>query len=616
MANSSLTLSSIDFDSLKNNFKEFLKTQSVFKDFDFNGSNINVLLDVMSYNSYLNAFYLNMVASEMFLDSAQKYDSVVSHAKELNYVPRSTKSSVGEINLAFSTVGFSSLTIPKGTRFTGINSNGSFTFTTGETKILTSSNTTYSISNLQIFDGDYFQDSYVIDYDIENQQFLITNQNVDVDSITVNVIENNGATNTEFKKATTLFGLNDSSVVYFLQGTQNNLYEITFGDGLFGRKPINASTVIINYRVASGPLADGATEFVLVDDLNDSNEGDILSETVTTVVSSSGGAEQESLESVRFTAPRYFAAQQRAITSDDYSSLILSNFGGEISDVAVYGGQEVEPKQYGRVIISIKPTSGTVAPNYVKNKVVNYLQEYIPLPNRVVLTDPDYLYCSINSEIQYDTNVTSKTSSEIETAVRAAIDSYSSENLEKFDSDLRYSRLINTIDNSDQSITSNDTTIRLIKRITPTFNTPTTYEINLDNEIKYKSTTYVANVAHSSLHSDVFSLHSEHTSLISSTFTYNATDGSVYPLSFLEEDQQGNINVFTTIGTETIPLEKVGTVDYINGVIKLNNINVASYENHISLFVETELRDILATKNKIILIDQADVNITVVETRR
>ena len=173
MANSSLNLSSLDFDTLKENFKEFLSTQSVFKDYDFNGSNINVLLDVMSYNSYLNAFYLNMVASEMFLDTAQKYDSVVSHAKELNYLPRSYRSSSANINVSFTTSYLGSLTIPKETKFVGVNSNGSYVFTTNESKILTSSNTSFVVNDLQVFEGDYKQDSYIVNYDIENQQFLI-----------------------------------------------------------------------------------------------------------------------------------------------------------------------------------------------------------------------------------------------------------------------------------------------------------------------------------------------------------------------------------------------------------------------------------------------------------
>lgn len=616
MANSSLNLSSLDFDTLKNNFKQYLKTQSVFKDFDFDGSNINVLLDVMAYNSYLNAFYLNMVASEMFLDTAQKYDSVISHAKELNYVPRSYRSSVANVNITFTAPNLSSLTIPKETKFTGTNSNGNYVFTTSEAKILTSSNSTFTVNELQIYEGDYYQDSYIVNYDIEEQQFIISNKNVDTDSITVNVIENNGATNTQFTKATTLFGLDSSSETYFLQATHNGQYEVVFGDGLFGRKPLNASTIVIRYRVASGIEADGVSQFSLFDDLKQVNGGDVGVNTLSVSSNSAGAAIQESLDSIRFSAPRYFATQQRAVTNDDYASLVLTNFGGEISDVVVYGGQEVEPKLYGRVIISLKPSSGTITPDYVKSKISNYLLDYIALPNRVVITDPEYTYCYVKSTIQYDPTATSKTIPDIRTDVLNTIINYSSENLEKFGNDLRYSRLVSDIDNTDVSITSNDTDLRIIKRISPKLNTSTTYNIEVGNVLYYDSTLTSNNAQHTLLHANELDSRLTHATLISSTFTYNSTDGNAYPLSFLEDDTQGNINVYTTIGAEIVSVDTVGTVDYSTGTIKLNNINIADYSSYISIYIRSRFKDIFASQNKIILIDPNDVNIEVIETVR
>ena len=617
MANSSLTLSSIDFDSLKNNFKEFLKTQSVFKDYDFNGSNINVLLDVMAYNSYLNAFYLNMVASEMFLDSAQKYDSVVSHAKELNYVPRSARSSSAEVNISVETIGINGkLTIPKGTRFTGINSNGNFTFTTDESKILVSGNSVYSIANLQIYEGDYFSDSYIIDYDVENQQFLISNKNIDTNSITVTVIENNGLSNTIFTQVSTLFGLDSRSNVYFLQGAQNNQYEIVFGDGLFGRKPLNGAVVNINYRVSSGITSDGISTFILNDDIGPVNNGSINVLSLETAVSSSSGAEQESLDSIRFAAPRYFATQQRAVSADDYEALVLNNFGGEISDVVVYGGQEAEPKLYGRVIVALKPASGTIAPNFIKNQISNYLLDFIALPNRVVITDPDYIYCGLYSEVQYNKNATTKTAEEIKTNVLTAISNYSVNNLEKFDNDLRYSRLVADIDAADSSITSNDTELRIIKRINPNFNQKTTYDIILGNVLYYDATNFTDNEQHKLLHESEIDSRTTHATLISSRFSYNASDGKVYDLAFFEDDAEGNVKLFAPIGDEILPIETVGAINYVTGEITLNNINVASYTNYISLYVRSRFKDIFASQNKIIIIDPPDVTVSVIETIR
>lgn len=616
MANSSLNLSSLDFDTLKQNFIEFLKTQSVFKDYDFSGSNINVLLDVMAYNSYLNSFYLNMVASEMFLDTAQKYDSVISHAKELNYVPRSSRSSVANVNVTFFAPTLSSVTIPKETKFTGVNSNGNYIFTTSESKILTSSNSTFVINDLQIYEGDYYQDSYVVNYDIEGQQFIISNKNVDTNSITVNVIENNGASNTQFTKVPTLFGLNSDSEIYFLQATHDGKYEIVFGDGLFGRKPLNAATVVVRYRVSSGVEADGVSEFALFDSLREVNGGDVRVAALTVSSNSAGAAAQESLESIRFSAPRYFATQQRAVSNDDYASLVLTNFGGEISDVVVYGGQEVEPKLYGRVIVSLKPSTGTVTPDYVKTKISNYLLDYIALPNRVLISDPEYTYCYVKSTVQYDPSATSKTVTDIKTDVLNSIITYSTENLEKFGNDLRYSRLVTDIDNADVSITSNDTELRIIKRITPKLNTRTTYNIEVGNVLYYDSTLVSNNAQHTLLHENAMDSRLSHATLISSTFTYNSTDGNIYPLSFFEDDTQGNINVYTTIGSEIVSVDTVGSVNYATGTIKLNNISIADYSPYISIYIRSRFKDIFASQNKIIVIEPSDVNIEVIETVR
>jgi hypothetical protein len=617
MANSSVVLSTLDFNSLKANMKQYLQAQPTFKDYNFEGSNISVLLDLLSYNTYLNAFYLNMVASEMFLDSAQKYDSVISHAKELNYIPNSAKSSSSEIELTIVSNNISgTLTVPKGTRFSGTNSNGTFIFTTDETTTVvssTSGNNIYKVANLQIYEGNYFADTYVMNYNIENQQFLLTNRNADTSSLSVNIIENAGASNSAFKQVRSLSGLNSNSNVYFLQAAQDGLYEIVFGDNLFGRKPLNGAIIAMNYRVSSGINADGVTRFTLASDLGPINNGTIDSSSVAVVSNSAGGSPQEGIESIRFSAPRYFATQQRAVTSDDYSSLILSNFGEQISDVLVYGGQEAEPKKYGRVIVAVKPSSGTIAPNYVKDNISKYLQDLIALPNRVEIEDPDYLYCSVISRVQYDETATTKTSSEIRTEVINDIVSYSKSNLEKFDNDLRYSKVISVIDNADSSIVSNQTDLRLVKRLTPSINTNEAFSIKTFNEIYYTSTVYQPNAEHTALHSDPYSLHSEHTSILSSTFTYNSTDGRRYPLSFIEEDQKGNLRVFSPVGSELVITDVIGTVNYVTGEITIARLNVADYDNYISLYIKTETSDLIAKQNKILIIDPSDINVEMIE---
>jgi hypothetical protein len=354
----------------------------------------------------------------------------------------------------------------------------------------------------------------------------------------------------------------------------------------------------------------------LADDIAHVNKGTIENNIITTVSNSSSGALQESIESIRFAAPRFFATQQRAVTSDDYSSLILSNFSGEISDVVVYGGQDVEPKLYGRVIISIKPTSGIIAPNFVKDKISNYLLDYIALPNRIIITDPEYIYCSIVSKVQYDKNITNKTPSEIQTIVLNSIINYSKNNLEKFGNDLRYSRLVTDIDNGDSSITSNDTELRIIKRISPILNQNTSFDFTIGNVLYYDSTNYNTSIDHTLLHESETDVHYDHATAISSQFTYNAKDGRVYPLSFIEDDAEGNLKVFSTIGSEILPIDTVGTIDYFTGRVTINDLNVQNYNNYISIYFRSRNKDIFAAQNKIIIIDPTDVNISVLETIR
>lgn len=602
MANNSLNLSSLDFDTLKVNFKEYMKSQSVFKDYDFDGSNISVLLDVMSYNSYLNSFYLNMVASEMFLDSAQKYESVISHAKELNYAPRSAHASIANISFTVATSGIGNkLTIPKGTRFFGFNSNGSYNFVTDQTTSYISSNSLFTIDNLQINEGTYFQDSFIMDYDNETQRFVLSNKNIDTTTLSVIVTET-GVGNTEFTKRDTLFGLNDTSEIFFLQGSENNKYEIVFGDGLFGRKPINGSTITVSYIVTNGSEGNGVDNFTIGDDLAETNGGLATVSDITVITPSITGANQENIESIRFSAPRYFAAQQRAVSSDDYASLVITKFGGQVDDVVIYGGQELEPKLYGRVIVSVKPSGSTVAPDYLKNEIINYLQDYIALPNRVKVSDPDYFYIKINTSVQYNIRSGNKSLSEVSSVVLNAIDDFSNEHLEKFGNDFRYSRLVTHIDSSDIYITSNDTKVYLTKKITPKLNFATSFDISFNNAAEQEGV--YDGVAYP-----------DERVLSSTAFTYIDNDNNVWPISFMEDDALGNIIIYKFINNQKYVINnKVGSIDYSTGRVSITNLKVSEYVNNISLYLSTLNRDIIASKNMILIIDPNDIEINVKET--
>lgn len=599
MANSSLVLSSLDFDTLKQNFKNYLQSQSVLKDYDFEGSNINVLLDVMSYNSYLNSFYLNMISSEMFMDSAQKLDDVVSHAKELNYVRQSNKSSEAFLNFNIECTGISgSFVIPKGTSFYGINSNGTFFFTTSETVTLLSPNSSFSVANLAVYDGSYFKDTYITDYSVDNQKFVLSNPDIDTSSLTVTVTEN--GVNTKFTKAETLYNLGPHSNVYFLEASQNNLYEIVFGDTLLGRKPDNGSKVVAEYRIASGPAADGIKNFSVLPDLGAINGGIATIGTITTTGSALGSL-AEDIESIRFRAPRYFATQQRAVATDDFSSLIYAKFGSQIEDIIVYGGQEMEPKLYGRVVVCIKPTGSTICPNYLKNEIIDYLKKYIVLPNRVVVTDPDYFYINISSTIQYDKTSTEKFPSDIKTSISASMIDFAKTNIQKFGKDFRYSKFIANIDNTETSITSNDTSVKIIKRISPLYNYATSFVINFNNiperEGYYNGQVYV-----------------DERVITSSKFTY-VFNGRSYPSSYLEDDGAGNIAVYGYVGNVlNIINPTAGKIDYTTGKLILNDFITSYYDNYISIYLTPQNKDIITSKNMILMIDPNDININVIQT--
>lgn len=616
-ANNSLTLTALDFDTLKQGFLSWMKGQSVFKDYNFTASSTNVLIDILSYNSYLNAFYLNMTFSEMFLDSAQKMDSVVSHAKELNYLPRSAVSSEALVSFVANTVGITNpLTIPKATTFTGKNSNGSYTFTTQQTQTFTSSNSTYTINNLPLYEGTYKQDSFVVNTSnaIPNSclTFLLTNQNIDLSSLVLKISQDNGSNVQVWTEQDTLFGINGNSTVFFVQAAQNLQYEIIFGDGLFGAVPQNGAVITANYRVTVGPDADGVSNFTCTMDLGAINGGTVNLSTITAANASSGGQLQQSIESVRFTAPRYYATQERAVSSGDYSAIILDEFGGTIEDVTSYGGELLTPKQYGVVVVCLKPTTGTIASDVVKTEILNYLQPRIVVPGRVVITNPDYFYCAVSSTVTYDSSQTGETPTTIQAAVVDAVLDYSNSSLGTFNSSFRYSPFCTSIDECDQSIVSNETDVYLVKRITPVINTASSFTINYNNTFDQVTTDT------RETRDQIFPITrlSDEPVVWSSPFTYvDNTSGNSYPLAVIRDDNFGKLIVMTTVnGIVTINNQNIGSVDYATGQVLINDLITTSYGPYISIYSQTAAFDFNVQQEQVLLIDLVDVMVTMQPT--
>ena len=606
MANNNVVLSTLDFNTNKQNFKNFLASQAAFKDYNFEGSNMSVLLDVLSYNTYLNAFYLNMVASEMFMDSAQKYNSVVSHAKELNYVPKSAKSSVATISFTTQTLGINSpFIIPKGTSFTGSNANGTFNFVTNQLHSYISANSTFTVDSLPLYQGTYITDSFIKDDNISNQRFVISNPNIDIDSLTVLVRDNGSTSSIPYNRVESLFDLDDASLVYFLQVSENGKYEIIFGDGKFGKVPNNLALITAEYIAASGPSSDGISVFGCNQDLGIPNGGVATLSVITATANSSSGSLPETIDSIRFAAPRYFATQQRAVSSDDYTSLILDKFGGQIGDVSVFGGETLEPKQYGKVIIALKPTTGLIVAQTVKNAVAGYLQNYVSLPIRLLTADPEYLYLKVESEIQYDKTLTTKLPNELIGNLRDQIQNFSSKNIEKFGTDFRYSKFVATIDDTNTSIVSNNTKILLSKRIAPLLNYPTSFDIDFNNPAD--------NEAESPGYTKINAL-SDEPMITSSAFTYVDADGVEWPYCYIRDDNLGKLLVYSIInGKFTIINANIGSIDYMTGKVYIKDLVTSNYGNYISVELMPANKDVIVNKSKILLIDPYDVTINLIE---
>lgn len=595
MANTNIELVGLDFASLKSNLKTFLKNNTQFKDLDYEGSNINVLLDVLAYNTYLNAFYTNMVASEMFLDTAQLRDSIVSHAKELNYVPRSFSSSRASVTVAITpTSSVPSISVPIYTSFTARVGSNSYTFSTAEAHVISQSNNgVYSLTT-DIFEGNIITDSFVVNSGTTRQRYVLSSSTIDVSSIAVTVYEDSGQTTHTYTRATKLLGVTDQSKVFFVQAAENQQYEIVFGDDVFGRKPKDGATVVAKYRACSGELPNGAAVFVS-DGLIDSH----ANISITTLQTATGGAVAESNESVRFNAPRAFQAQDRAVTSSDYETLLSANFT-DIQAISVYGGEELTPPQYGRVFISVDLENMDGAPEGRKRVFYDFIKDKTPLTIEPVFIDPEFMYLKINSTVYYDVNTTTKTTADIQSNVRAAISTYQTNNLDNFKTTMYYSVLSRSIDNADQSIVGNDTEVLLAARINPPLNSSQAFTINTRNrlaqETGVKLTTDEAHYGHT---------------ITSSPVTYQGVS------AIIVDDTLGKLYIAALQNNTIELLTQIGTVDYETGLVTVSSLNISDYlGSYLEFRFRTETKNILCVQNTILTIDDVDVTVNVVGVKQ
>ncbi|NDH49507.1 MAG: hypothetical protein EBY41_02960 [Proteobacteria bacterium] len=374
----SVNLTSLDFDTIKQELINYLKREdSPFKDVDYAGSNINSLLDVLAYNTTQNAFYLNQVGSEMFIDTAQLPDSIISHAKELNYVPRSNRSARATISFTVTPPVESNITtllLPKATSFTARLGTDQFTFSTEESFTYNIDQGVFNISNLEIQEGQFINDTFVYSTADLTRRFVLSDSNIDTSSISVQVIENNGGRILTYKRAADFLGVEDTSQSFFLQAAENGQYEILFGDNIVGRRPANGATIIATYRISSGELPNGARTF----DIDGAIQGLTNISDITTINGATGGQASESVESVRFNAPRHYQNQGRAVTVTDYENILRTEFN-EIEAIAAFGGEDATPPQFGKVFISVDVKGASGSSEAQKRKFSKFISNKTPL---------------------------------------------------------------------------------------------------------------------------------------------------------------------------------------------------------------------------------------------
>ena len=478
-----LRVTELDFDTIKTNLKSFLNNQTEFTDYDFEGSGLNVLIDLLAYNTHYNAYYLNMVANESFMDTALLRDSVVSHAKTLGYIPYSTTSSTAIINFSVESGSntAATLTIPSGYAFLSdqIDSK-SYNFIVLEDTTVTKSNTKFIFESLELHEGQLVTYNFTHNSASNPKQtFLLPDSNIDTSTISILVAPSAGNTSTTIYNAVTdILDVTGTSPVYFLQENKNGRYQIYFGNDAVGKSLPDGAIVSATYLLTNGSDANKANNFVGTTTLTDSLATSLSNFTITPISSASGGADRESVDNIKFSATSQYSTQNRLVTIKDYESYILNKYPS-IDSISVWGGEDNIPVVYGKVFVSLKPKTDYYISEAEKQRIIDDIitpKSIISVSTQIL--DPEYLYIIIDSQVQYDTKKTTSSEIAIKNAIRSSILTYNSTNLNKFSSKLVLSKLQDSIDSTDlNSIVGSKTKLRVQKRFNPTLNANKSYTI-------------------------------------------------------------------------------------------------------------------------------------------
>ena len=596
MSQHKLQISELDFDKIKANLKTFLQSQTQFQDYDFDGSSLSILLDVLSYNTHYLSYIANMSTNELYLDSADIRNNIVSLAKMLGYTPSSPRAPRASIDIKLNDATGSSVTMQKGTVFSTTVDELEYQYVTNEDTTITPVDGIYEFKNVPIYEGTLVTFKYVYDINDPDQKLVIPTNTADTSTLQVTVqTSSSDTTQVVYSLAGGYNNVAGDSKVYFIQESIDGKYEIYFGDGVTGKKLEDDNIVIMEYVITNRTDSNGASTFAL-----NGNIGGYTNVTISTDSNSQGGSEGETNESIKFNAPLQYTAQDRAVTATDYETLVKSIYPNALS-VSAWGGEDDETPQYGVVNISIKAASGSTLTDTTKADIVTQLKPYNVASVRPVIKDPETTSILVTSTVKYDAKATAKTASTIKANVINILQVYNAENLQKFDSIFRFSKVTGLIDDVDKSVLSNITTVKIRKNLTPIILTSSKYSVYFRNALYNPHEGHLAGTG----------------GILSSTgFKIDGNDNEC----FFDDDGAGNVRLYyLASGVKSYINSTQGTIDYGTGEITVNSLNIASITNIggtastiVQLTVTPNSNDIVPVRDQIVEIDVANSNVTVI----
>ena len=577
----------LDFNGIRDQIKDYLRTNSDFSDFDFEGSNFSILIDILAYNTYITAYNTNMAVNEVFLDSATLRENVVSLARNIGYVPRSSRSAEAVISFTvdLGTNETRTVTLKAGTVVLGNVQGGNYVFFFFQDFVVAVNDQNLAIfDNITIYEGIYLTKSFRVDYSLPNQRYILPNANVDVESIRVKVVS---TTADAYQRYSNILNVDANSKLFLVQEIEDEKYELLFGDNILGKKPPANSTVDVSYIVTNGRNGNGAANFSFSGVLKDDQGSTITSgvSLISTNDASNGGDGVESIDSIKYLAPRVYAAQYRAVTANDYKSIIPLIYTN-VETVTAYGGEELDPPEFGKVFISIKPKNGSYLSQITKDSILRQLKQYSIAGIKPELVDLQYLYVEVDSSVYYNANIVSD-STGLRTKVLNTLNAYAqSADINSFGGRFKYSKVIGLIDDSDKGITSNITKVRIRRDLIPEFNAFATYELCFGNKFHQKRNGY---------------------SIKSSGFNIDGVEGTIYIGDIPTTLTRGRLVFFKLENnTPIIVKNNAGIVKYDEGEVLLDVVNITGTDlasGFVQIEAVPESNDIIALKDLYLQVD-------------